>query len=152
MHYKENYLTCAPLPHSYLIIIKGLMPNVVESLYHVLTSPDVNPPAWMLHGGNWISIFMLLLVPLCFLRTLHSLRHTSYVALFAVGESALIPLTVYTPSLIPFKRTCLPLSSNATSGLLKTCLHLGRFVSSTSLPALFRPSQCKSSLIPALRM
>jgi amino acid permease len=92
MHYKENHLTCASLLHSYLIIIKGLMPNVVESLYHVLTSPDVNPPAWMLHGGNWISIFMLLLVPLCFLRTLHSLRHTSYVALFAVGESALIPL------------------------------------------------------------
>lgn len=73
--------------YSYLIIIKGLMPNVVESLYHVLTSPDVNPPAWMLHGGNWITIFMLLLVPLCFLRKLHSLRHTSYIALFAVGKS-----------------------------------------------------------------
>ena len=71
---------------SYLIIIKGLMPNVVESLYHDLTSPDVNPPAWALSGRNWLIIFMVILAPLSFLKNINSLRHTSYIALFSVGE------------------------------------------------------------------
>ena len=70
---------------SYLIIIKGLMPNVIESLYHDLTGPTTNPPAWALNGGNWITIFTVILVPLSFLKHLHSLRHTSYIALFSVG-------------------------------------------------------------------
>lgn len=69
---------------SYLIIIKGLMPNVVAALYHVLLPSD--PPAWSLSGRVWISLFMIVLVPLCFLRDLHSLRHTSYIALFSVGK------------------------------------------------------------------
>lgn len=71
---------------SYLIIIKGLMPNVVASLYHDLTSPTTNPPEWALSGRNWISILMIILVPLVFLRRLDSLRHTSYIALFSVGQ------------------------------------------------------------------
>jgi amino acid permease len=54
-----------------------------EGLYHVLLPHD--PPEWALSGRIWISIFMVPLVPLCFLRSLHSLRHTSYTALFAVG-------------------------------------------------------------------
>lgn len=79
-------LTNYALPFSYLIIIKGLMPNVVASLYHDLSSPTTNPPSWALNGNNWIVIFMAILVPLCFLRDLNSLRHTSYIALFSVGE------------------------------------------------------------------
>jgi amino acid permease len=71
---------------SYLIIIKSLMPNVVAALYHDLTSPDTNPPQWTLSGRNWICILMVILVPLAFLRNLHSLRHTSYIALFSVGK------------------------------------------------------------------
>ncbi len=73
---------------SYLIIIKSLMPNVVMSLFHDLTSPDTNPPEWALSGRVWISLLMVVLVPLCFLRKIDSLRHTSYVALFSVGESS----------------------------------------------------------------
>ena len=61
------------------------MPNVVESLYHDLTSPSTNPPSWALSGRVWISLFMAILVPLWFLRRLDSLRHTSYIALFSVG-------------------------------------------------------------------
>lgn len=72
-------------PFSYLIIIKGLMPNVVASLYHDLTSETTNPPAWTQNGNVWITLFMAVLVPLCFLKHLNSLRHTSYVALFSVG-------------------------------------------------------------------
>ncbi|KAG6821205.1 hypothetical protein H0H93_004026 [Arthromyces matolae] len=64
---------------------QGLMPNVVQSFYHVLTPATTNPPAWMLNGANWITIFMAVLGPLAFLRKLDSLRHTSYVALFSVG-------------------------------------------------------------------
>lgn len=62
------------------------MPNVVASLYHDLTSETTNPPEWALDGANWLFIFMILLVPLCFLRHIDSLRHTSYIALFSVGE------------------------------------------------------------------
>ena len=63
------------------------MPNVVESLYHALTSESTNPPEWALSGRNWITLFMLILVPLSFLKKLDSLRHTSYIALFSVGMS-----------------------------------------------------------------
>jgi amino acid permease len=79
-------IKCFGVSVSYLIIIKGLMPNVVASLYHDLTSPDTNPPDWAMSGQFWITLFMLILVPLAFLRQLNSLRHTSYVALFSVGK------------------------------------------------------------------
>ncbi|KAL0953758.1 hypothetical protein HGRIS_004947 [Hohenbuehelia grisea] len=82
-------------PNSYLIIVKGLMPNVVASLYHDLTSADTNPPAWALSGRNWITIFMLILVPLAFLRRLDSLRHTSYIALFSVAYLIIIVISCY---------------------------------------------------------
>jgi amino acid permease len=77
---------CFGVSVSYLIIIKGLMPNVVASLYHDLTSPDTNPPDFAVSGQFWITLFMLVLVPLAFLRRLDSLRHTSYIALFSVGK------------------------------------------------------------------
>ncbi|KAJ7158940.1 transmembrane amino acid transporter protein-domain-containing protein [Mycena filopes] len=84
---------CFGVSISYLIIIKGLMPNVVAALYHDLSSST--PPAWALSGRNWISIFMIILVPLVFLRHLDSLRHTSYVALFSVAYLVVIVITVY---------------------------------------------------------
>jgi len=84
---------CFGVSISYLIIIKGLMPNVVAALYHDLSSST--PPAWALSGRNWISLFMIVLVPLVFLRHLDSLRHTSYVALFSVAYLVVIVITVY---------------------------------------------------------
>jgi amino acid permease len=63
------------------------MPSVVASLYHDLI-PGSTPPAWALSGRVWITLLMAVLVPLCFMRHLHSLRHTSYVALFSVGACA----------------------------------------------------------------
>lgn len=71
---------------SYLIILKSLIPSVIASLYHDLTSPDTNPPEWALNGRMWILLLMVVLGPLSFLRRLDSLRHTSYVALFSCGE------------------------------------------------------------------
>jgi len=68
---------------------------VVASLYHDLTSETTNPPEWALNGSNWITLFMFLLVPLCFLRHLNSLRHTSYVALFSVAYLVIIVIRCY---------------------------------------------------------
>ncbi|KAF8745467.1 hypothetical protein AX14_008894 [Amanita brunnescens Koide BX004] len=88
-------IKCLGVSTSYLIIIKGLMPSVVASIYHDLTSPDTNPPAWLLKGTNWLLIFMLILVPLCFLRRLDSLRHTSFIGLFAAVYLIVIVITCY---------------------------------------------------------
>ena len=70
---------------SYLIIIKSLMPNVVAAIHHDLGSSDTHLPDWALSGHVWICLIMLILAPLAFLRHLNSLRHTSFIALFAVG-------------------------------------------------------------------
>ncbi|KAH7335150.1 vacuolar amino acid transporter 5 [Rhizoctonia solani] len=77
-------IKCFGVSISYLITIKGLMPAVVRSFYHVFTAPDVNPPWWAVSGHVWIFVFLAFLAPLCFLHRLDSLRHTSYVALFSV--------------------------------------------------------------------
>ncbi|KAJ3976437.1 transmembrane amino acid transporter protein-domain-containing protein [Lentinula raphanica] len=84
---------CFGVSISYLIIIKGLAPNVVSSLYHDLS--DAEPPAWTLNGRNWLFIFMIILVPLAFFRRLNSLRHTSYVALFSVVYLVIIVIKCY---------------------------------------------------------
>jgi len=86
-------IKCFGVSISYLVIIKGLTPNVVASLFHDLS--DKEPPAWMLNGRNWITIFMVILVPLAFLRQLNSLRHTSYIALFSVAYLLLIVIKCY---------------------------------------------------------
>ncbi|KAG2011780.1 vacuolar amino acid transporter 5, variant 4 [Coprinopsis cinerea AmutBmut pab1-1] len=88
-------IKCFGVSISYLIIIKGLMPNVVASLFHDLTGPDTNPPDWALDGRNWITIFMIFLIPLSFLRHLDSLRHTSYIALFSVAYLVVIVVKCY---------------------------------------------------------
>ncbi|RPD64134.1 vacuolar amino acid transporter 5 [Lentinus tigrinus ALCF2SS1-7] len=98
-------IKCFGVSISYLIIIKSLMPSVVSALYHDLTSPDVNPPAWMLSGQNWITIIMIPLIPLTFLRKLDSLRHTSYIALFSVAYLVLIVIVCY---FFPLKDTQAP--------------------------------------------
>lgn len=86
---------CFGVSVSYLIIIKSLMPNVVESLYHDLTSPKTNPPAWALSGRNWITIVMFILVPLASFRQLDSLRHASYIVLFSVVYLLAIVIICY---------------------------------------------------------
>ncbi|KJA28074.1 hypothetical protein HYPSUDRAFT_34403 [Hypholoma sublateritium FD-334 SS-4] len=86
---------CFGVSISYLIIIKGLMPKVVASLYHDLAPETLGAPEWTQNGNIWITLFTSVLVPLCFLRHLHSLRHTSYVALFSVAYLVAIVITCY---------------------------------------------------------
>ncbi|THH32498.1 hypothetical protein EUX98_g1671 [Antrodiella citrinella] len=88
-------IKCFGVSISYLIIVKSLMPNVVAALYHDLTSADTNPPAWALSGHIWLSILMVILIPLAFMRHLNSLRHTSYVALFSVAYLVVIVIVCY---------------------------------------------------------
>lgn len=88
-------IKCFGVSISYLIIIKSLLPNVVASLYHDLTSPDTNPPAWALSGHVWITLVMIVLAPLSFFRRLDSLRHTSYIALFSCAYLVLIVIMCY---------------------------------------------------------
>ncbi|KAF8327211.1 transmembrane amino acid transporter protein-domain-containing protein [Cantharellus anzutake] len=76
-------IKCFGVSISYLIIIKGLMPSVVRSLHYVSHSKS-ELPWWIVSGHFWITVLMSILVPLCFLKRLDSLRHTSYVALFSV--------------------------------------------------------------------
>ncbi|KZV74532.1 hypothetical protein PENSPDRAFT_625778 [Peniophora sp. CONT] len=87
-------IKCFGVSISYLIIIKSLVPNVVQSLYYDLGHGAV-PPEWTLNGRIWITLLMFILVPLCFMRHLHSLRHTSYVALFSVAYLVLIVIVCY---------------------------------------------------------
>ncbi|THV05555.1 hypothetical protein K435DRAFT_712521 [Dendrothele bispora CBS 962.96] len=84
---------CFGVSISYLIIIKGLAPNVVASLYHDLSTKE--PPAWTTSGRIWIALFMIILAPLGFLRQLNSLRHTSYVSLFSVAYLVVIVIRCY---------------------------------------------------------
>ncbi|KAH9165104.1 transmembrane amino acid transporter protein-domain-containing protein [Lactarius sanguifluus] len=88
-------IKCFGVSISYLIIIKSLIPNVIASLYHDLTSPDTNPPEWALSGRLWISVLMVVLVPLSFLRRLDSLRHTSYIALFSCAYLVVIVIVCH---------------------------------------------------------
>lgn len=79
---------------SYLIIIKGLAPSVLKSLFHVM-SPSTELPGWSLDGRVWVTIFMFILAPLCFLRKLDSLRHTSYIAVISVVYLVVVVIACY---------------------------------------------------------
>ncbi|KAI9510494.1 transmembrane amino acid transporter protein-domain-containing protein [Russula earlei] len=88
-------IKCFGVSISYLIIVKSLLPNVVASIYHDLTSPDTNPPAWALSGHVWMCLVMVVLLPLSFLRRLDSLRHASYIALFSCAYLVLVVIVCY---------------------------------------------------------
>ncbi|ORX65075.1 putative AVT6-involved in amino acid efflux from the vacuole [Basidiobolus meristosporus CBS 931.73] len=71
-------IKCFGVSISYLIVIGDLMPEVMDwfgvgSAYKFL-----------LDRRFWITVFMLFIIPLTFLRKLDSLRYTSFVALSAV--------------------------------------------------------------------
>ncbi|KAK9895494.1 hypothetical protein P389DRAFT_205609 [Cystobasidium minutum MCA 4210] len=72
-------IKCSGVATSYLIIIGSLMPRVVKSF-------DKDPPDWLLDRHLWIVVAMAILSPLCYLRQLHSLRFTSYIAVVAAVD------------------------------------------------------------------
>ncbi|KAI8607337.1 transmembrane amino acid transporter protein-domain-containing protein, partial [Chytriomyces sp. MP71] len=70
---------CFGVSISYLVIIGALVPSVMHSIY-----PDSSPDHIIFSKTCWISLAMILLIPVAFAKQLNSLRHTSALALCAV--------------------------------------------------------------------
>ncbi|KAK5109132.1 hypothetical protein LTR62_007494 [Meristemomyces frigidus] len=80
---------CFGVGVSYLIIIGDLMPGVVRGL----GSGGVGSAVYLLDRRFWITAFMLIVIPLSFLRRLDSLKYTSVIALISIAY--LVVLVVY---------------------------------------------------------
>ncbi|KAI0476195.1 transmembrane amino acid transporter protein-domain-containing protein [Xylariaceae sp. FL0804] len=81
-------IKCFGVGVSYMIIIGDLMPGVIEGFDDRATGVS-----YLMDRNFWITAFMLVIIPLSFLRRLDSLKYTSVVALVAIGY--LIVIVVY---------------------------------------------------------
>ncbi|CZR63846.1 probable AVT6-involved in amino acid efflux from the vacuole [Phialocephala subalpina] len=81
-------IKCFGVGVSYLIIIGDLMPGVVRGFNE---NADAIP--FLVDRHFWVTVFMLVVIPLSFLRRLDSLKYTSVVALVSIGY--LVILVVY---------------------------------------------------------
>lgn len=81
-------IKCLGVSISYLIIIGDLMPGVVLGFNSAAESVP-----FLVDRNFWVTVFMLVVIPLCFLRRLDSLKYTSLIALVSIGY--LIVLVVY---------------------------------------------------------
>jgi len=81
-------IKCFGVGVSYLIIIGDLMPGVVRGF-----NKDADDISFLVDRHFWITVFMLVVIPLSFLRRLDSLKYTSVVALVSI--SYLVVLVVY---------------------------------------------------------
>ncbi|KAI4931117.1 hypothetical protein J4E85_003706 [Alternaria conjuncta] len=71
---------CFGVAVSYLIIIGDLMPGVVRGF-----APGAGDITFLVDRQFWITAFMLIVIPLSFLRRLDSLKYTSVIALFSIA-------------------------------------------------------------------
>ncbi|ETS59511.1 hypothetical protein PaG_06430 [Moesziomyces aphidis] len=85
-------LKCYGVSISYLIICGQLMPQVIISFFRAFHRDVHQIPTLFLDRSFWILALIILLIPLCFLRRLDSLRHTSYLSLLAVFYLVIIVL------------------------------------------------------------
>ncbi|KAK4624507.1 Vacuolar amino acid transporter 5 [Fulvia fulva] len=81
---------CFGVGVSYLIIIGDLMPGVVRGFAKDI---DETGAQYLVDRHFWVTAFMLIVIPLSFLRKLDSLRYTSIVALVSIAY--LVVLVVY---------------------------------------------------------
>ncbi|KAK4561361.1 hypothetical protein LTR86_004678 [Recurvomyces mirabilis] len=79
---------CFGVGVSYLIIIGDLMPGVVRGFGEVGAQEG-----YLLDRRFWVTAFMLIVIPLSFLRRLDSLKYTSVIALISIAY--LVVLVVY---------------------------------------------------------
>ncbi|PHH90816.1 hypothetical protein CDD83_2570 [Cordyceps sp. RAO-2017] len=79
---------CFGVAVSYMIIIGDLMPGVMLGF-----NDDIAAIPYLVDRHFWVTAFMLLIIPLSFLRRLDSLKYTSLVALVSIGY--LIVLVIY---------------------------------------------------------
>ncbi|KAM0461932.1 hypothetical protein ACHAO4_001122 [Trichoderma viride] len=87
-------IKCFGVGVSYMIIIGDLMPGVALGFN---SAADRIP--YLVDRNFWITAFMLLVIPLSFLKRLDSLKYTSLVALVSIGY--LIILVIYHFSVDP---------------------------------------------------
>lgn len=81
-------IKCFGVGVSYLIIIGQLMPQVMRGF-----DSRADDIPFLVDRQFWVTAFMLVIIPLSFLRRLDSLKYTSVVALVSIGY--LIVLVVY---------------------------------------------------------
>ncbi|OBR08248.1 Transmembrane amino acid transporter [Colletotrichum higginsianum IMI 349063] len=82
-------IKCFGVGVSYMIIIGDLMPKVFVGLF----SGAVATYPYLGDRNFWITAFMLVIIPLSFLKKLDSLKYTSIVALVSIGY--LVILVIY---------------------------------------------------------
>jgi len=87
-------IKCFGVSVSYLIIIGDLMPIVTIGLF-----PNVPLDSMFLTREFWITIGVMAIIPLAFMRKLDSMRHTSFISLLAVVYLLLIVVYYY---FVPF--------------------------------------------------
>ncbi|TAQ84556.1 hypothetical protein B7494_g7130 [Chlorociboria aeruginascens] len=81
-------IKCFGVGVSYLIIIGDLMPGVIIGF-----NENAGAIPFLVDRHFWVTVFMLVVIPLSFLRRLDSLKYTSFVALISIGY--LVVLVVY---------------------------------------------------------
>ncbi|KAF3066094.1 Vacuolar amino acid transporter 5 [Trichoderma lentiforme] len=87
-------IKCFGVGVSYMIIIGDLMPGVALGF-----NSNADKIPYLVDRHFWITAFMLLVIPLSFLKRLDSLKYTSIVALVSIGY--LIILVIYHFSVDP---------------------------------------------------
>ncbi|KAF2454158.1 transmembrane amino acid transporter protein-domain-containing protein [Lineolata rhizophorae] len=80
-------IKCFGVGVSYLIIIGDLMPGVARGF-----SDHAGEISFLVDRQFWITAFMLIVIPLSFLRRLDSLKYTSVVALISIGYLVILVL------------------------------------------------------------
>ena len=81
---------CFGVAVSYLIIIGDLMPDVVKAF-----APGAGEVSFLIDRQFWITAFMLIVIPLSFLRRLDSLKYTSVIALFSITYLVILVVAHY---------------------------------------------------------
>jgi amino acid permease len=81
-------IKCFGVGVSYMIIIGDLMPGVMIGL-----SSRFEDIPYLVDRHFWVTAFMLVIIPLSFLKRLDSLKYTSVIALISIGY--LVILVVY---------------------------------------------------------
>ncbi|KAF9732497.1 hypothetical protein PMIN06_012005 [Paraphaeosphaeria minitans] len=81
---------CFGVAVSYLIIIGDLMPRVIEGF-----APQAGEISFLVDRQFWITAFMLIVIPLSFLRRLDSLKYTSIIALFSIAYLVILVVAHY---------------------------------------------------------
>ncbi|KAK8230634.1 transmembrane amino acid transporter protein-domain-containing protein [Phyllosticta capitalensis] len=79
-------IKCFGVGVSYLIIIGDLMPGVVKGF------SEGSVPGFLIDRQFWITAFMLIVIPLSYLRRIDSLKYTSIIALISISYLVILVL------------------------------------------------------------